>query len=123
MTGWKDWKGDKIIKDTEKAMSDGLIDALEAIGEVSDSQVPHDTGYLMRSKTIKKDPNNPLKAYIGYGGGGVSGYPIVPYALKWHELPAQFQKGRKHNYLRDPIKTHGGKLVFGELVKRGKDEW
>ncbi len=119
---WKGWKGDKLIKDTEKGMSDALMDGLEAVGAKADQQVPHDKGWLQDSKTIMKDPQNPLKAYIGYGGGGVSGRPIVPYALKWHEIPANFQKNRKHNYLRDPIKADG-KLVFDEIQKRGKELW
>lgn len=119
---WKNWIGKKLISDTEKGMSEALIAGLEAVGAKADQQVPHDEGTLQRSKTIKKDPNNPLKAYIGYGGGGVSGYPIVPYALKWHELEANFQKGRKNNYLRDPIKE-SNKLVFGEIQKRGKELW
>jgi hypothetical protein len=119
---WRGWKGKKLIKDTQSGMSDALVRGLEALGAKSDQQVPHDEGTLMRSKTIMKDPGNPLMAYIGYGGGGVSGYPIVPYAVKWHEIPANFQKGRKHNYLRDPVKS-SKTLVFGEIQKRGKELW
>ncbi len=118
---WENWKGDKLIRDTESGMEDALMSGLENVGSEADQQVPHDKGWLQRSKTIKKDPNS-LKAYIGYGGGGVSGYPIVPYALKWHEVPASFQKGRKNNYLRDPIKQ-SKRLVFSEIVKKGKELW
>jgi hypothetical protein len=90
---------------------------MEAIGGVTDQQVPHDEGTLQESKTILKDPNNHLHVQLGYGGGGNSGFPRVPYAQKWHEIPANFQKGRKHNYVRDPLKSHGKKFVKKEIAK------
>lgn len=121
--GWTSWHGKRITRQTEDAFSDALFKAMEAVGGISDQQVPHDEGTLQESKTIMKDPNDKLTVYIGYGGGGNSGFPEVPYAKKWHEIPANFQKGRKHNYLRDPIKSNGVKFVIKELNKTAKEVW
>jgi hypothetical protein len=114
---WKNWKGKKITAKAEEKLSQGLYQAMEAIGGVSDQQVPHDEGTLQESKTILVDPQNSLHVQIGYGGGGNSGFPRVPYAQKWHEVDANFQKGRKKNYLRDPVKSHGKKFVKKEIEK------
>lgn len=120
--GWKSWNGKKITRQTEDAFSTALVRAMEAVGGISDQQVPHDEGTLQNSKEIQVDPNDKLTVWIGYGYEQGSTNPI-PYAVKWHEVPANFQKGRKHNYLRDPIKSHGKKFVIKELNKAAKEVW
>lgn len=116
---WKRWKGKGVTAQFVKAAGDAVENAVHTTGEQSDTQVPHDTGELMQSKTIMRDPNNSLRTWIGYGGGGVSGIAKVPYAKWWHENPANFQKGRKHNYLRDPAKTTLTMVLKTELLKIG----
>lgn len=116
---WTKWNGKAVENAFRKEMSDAVKDAVEVVAGVSLQQVPHQDGDLQGSLFIQKDPNDSLKTWIGYGGGGVTGRPIVPYALWHHENPANFQKGRKHNYLRDPIKTHLPKEMKVEFVKRG----
>jgi hypothetical protein len=116
---WKKWRGKQVEKEFNKAASEAVENAIRATGEVSDQQVPHDTGELSQSKFISVDPNNELKVWIGYGGGGNTGIPEVPYAAWWHENPANFQKGRKSQYLRDPVKTHLPKYLITELKKLG----
>lgn len=102
---WKSWHGDKVIRDFEQACKESLENAAEATGSYIDSStVPHDEGILQGSKTIRLDPND-IRVWMGYGGGGISGKPKIPYARKWHETPANFQKGRTHNYLRAPWNT------------------
>lgn len=105
MSGWIKWNGASVEKQFTSASSNAVLRALEDTGKAADQQVPHDEGTLQGTKTILQDSSDPLIWYIGYGGGGVSGFPKVPYAIRWHETPANFQKGRKHNYLRDPVKT------------------
>lgn len=117
--GWKKWNGKEVTKEFEDACSGALENAVQATGEVSDQQVPHDTGQLSQSKFISVDPDNKLKVWIGYGGGGNTGIPEVPYAVWWHENRANFQKGRKHSYLRDPMKTHFPKYAIREFKKIG----
>lgn len=117
------WKGDKLVADTVEAASKGAEDTAQEIGAIADQQVPHDDGWLQDSKTIKKDPSDKLTVQIGYGGGYQSGRPEVPYAIKWHETPADFQKGRKHNYLRDPVKQEGAQSMRRNLKKRLSKVW
>lgn len=100
---WRSWKGDKIVSLYENECRDAIREAVEATGSFIDSNtVPHDEGTLQGSKYIEDDPSE-VAVWIGYGGGGITGHPIVPYAKKWHEVPANFQKGRSHNYLRNPM--------------------
>lgn len=108
---------------TETAMANGVMEATEAIGAISDQQVPHDEGYLMRSKTLKANPRNKLEVAISYGGGSGTGYPRVPYAVKWHENDANFQKGRKSNYLRDPVFNQGQNILANALQKQARKVW
>lgn len=114
---WTKWNGVALKKMTEQAISEAVHATAEEIGAEADQQVPHDEGTLQRSKTIMKDPSDSTITHIGYGGGGVSGYPEVPYAVKWHETPANFQKGRKHNYLRDPVNSIGPQALLRNLKK------
>lgn len=115
---WSKWNGKEVTASFVQAASKAVESAVHTTGEQSDAQVPHDTGELMQSKTIMRDPSNILETWIGYGGG-VSGITKVPYALKWHEIPANFQKGKKHNYLRDPVKTTLPGALKIELRKIG----
>lgn len=117
---WQKWNGDKILNILESDLSEANMDAMQAVGEISDQQVPHDEGILQASKVVMKDPNNPLKVYLAYGGGGVSGFVEVPYARRWHEVPANFGKGRKHNYLRDPMKSDSARILRNAVERRQK---
>lgn len=102
---WSEFKGNMIVDLYDEECKGAIFDAVEATGSYIDSNtVPHDEGILQGSKAIKEDPTD-VSVWIGYGGGGLSGHPIVPYAKKWHEVPANFQKGRSHNYLRGPMNT------------------
>lgn len=120
---WKQWKGKELQKLTQQAMGEALYSTADEIGAEADQQVPHDEGFLQDSKVIKGDPSNPGKIQIGYGGGGQSGFPEVPYAVSHHETPKNFQKGRKSNYLRDPVKTVGPKALKRNLQNEMKKIW
>ncbi len=114
---WKVWNGDRVIKQFEEACGASVHEAVEATGDYADNhEVPHDTGYLIRSKHVQRDGTT---TYIGYGGGGVTGYPIVPYALRWHFNHANFQKGRKSRYLIDPMHNQYPRFLKRAIEKRG----
>lgn len=116
---WKNKNFKGVINKFEKACMSTLNDAMEATGDyIDNNEVPHDTGQLAKSKTIMDDPND-VKVWIGYGGGGLSPLPKLPYAKRWHEHPANFQKGRKHNYLRDPMKNKFPTFLKRALELRG----
>lgn len=53
-------------------------------------QVPLDTGALSRSGMVDSDG---LQATVSFD---------TPYAVRWHEEQANFQRGRKNKYLEDP---------------------
>src|SRR5690625_2097211 len=105
--GWKNFRGDELINKTIDGLSEALVDIAEAVGAEADQEVPHDEGWLQNSKFIDSNPNNPLEVYIGYGGGGVSGFPVGAYAVKWHErwdkggksFKPDFPKGRQRKYI------------------------
>lgn len=123
MKGWKSFHGARLIQRTEDAIAEGVMNATESIGMISDQQVPHDEGTLQGSKFIKANPKNKLEVAISYGGGSGTGMPVVPYAFKWHEQDANFQKGRKRNYLRDPVFIQGGSILRQKLNESAKRVW
>lgn len=106
--GWKNFRGQVLIEKTQDALAEAMIELAEETGTRADRIVPHDEGWLQGSKFIDSDPANPLIVKIGYGGGGSSGHPVVPYAVRWHEEEANFQKNRKNKYLADPLKEVAG---------------
>ena len=120
---WKSFHGQRLIGRTENAMADAVENATEAIGAISDQQVPHDEGILEGSKTIKANPRNKLEVAISYGGGAGTGLPRVPYAVRWHENDANFQKGRKRNYLRDPVFQQGPAILMQKLREQSRRVW
>jgi hypothetical protein len=77
-----------------------LYMTLSVIGEASNQQVPLDEGTLQSSQFVNVEDGIGL---ISYGGGPGTGFPKVPYAIRWHENSANFQKGRKKRYLADPF--------------------
>jgi len=88
--------------------------AAEATGEVADQQIPLDTGHLKSSKVIDGED---MTVVISYGYGGTTGKTKVPYAVRWHENRANFQHGRKKNYLRDPLKTVAPVALRKAIIK------
>lgn len=103
MGGWRNWRGDELKQLTLKA----VLRAIEKTGNVilaeTKKEVPLREGTLERSGIFIMAANNIPNGCISYGGGSGTGFPIVPYAIKWHELDANFQRGRKRFYVRDPF--------------------
>ena len=120
---WKSFHGQRLIERTESAMARAVLDATEAIGMISDQQVPHDEGILQGSKIVKANPADKLEVAISYGGGSGTGHPRVPYAVRWHENDANFQKGRKSNYLRDPVFQQGSSILMQKLREQSRRVW
>lgn len=109
---WKSWHKKALMKRVNNAIANGLLNGGEAIKSEVLQEIPHDEGTLSGSVVVLQNPNNKLEACLSAGGGLGTGMPKIPYALKWHETPANFQKGRKHNYVRDPYKrAKSGKTV------------
>lgn len=114
---WKIWHGRRVINEFSQIVGDAVQDAVEATGDYADNnEVPHDKGDLVRSKHIERKG---AVTWIGYGGGGISGKPIVPYARRWHWEKANFQKGRKFRYLIDPMRKKYPNFLKRAVQKRG----
>jgi hypothetical protein len=117
MSGWTKWEGDKVKRLTNAAISEAVGNAARATLGQSNQQVPLDEDTLLTSGMVKQNPANSMEWTISYGGGPGTGISRVPYAVKWHEQDANFQHGRKKNYLRDPIKTFTPKALKKEIKK------
>lgn len=89
--------GVKVHWDAEAAMdavNNGGEAAVRACAnyllDESRKQVPLDTGALSRSGAVDVEG---MQATVSYD---------TPYARRWHERQANFQRGRKRKYLEDP---------------------
>ena len=100
--GWKNWRGTELIAKIAAANRKAVSDTCYVVLEAANQEVPHDEGTLMRSGMVIMAPNSEPAGVICFGGGLGTGLPIVPYAIRWHENSANFQKGRKRFYLKDP---------------------
>ena len=85
------WNGDQIIAGVGKGCKRAVRAGANYILDESRKQVPIDTGALSRSGSVDVDGNI---AVISYD---------TPYAVRWHEEQANFQRGRKNKYLEDPV--------------------
>lgn len=112
--GWEFWRGPQAVMKVHQAVSRSIHETLEYIGEEADAQVPKDEGTLQESKYIDVSG---VKGVISYGGGPGTGFPVVPYAVRWHEKDANFQDGRKKRYLADPLNDKGPQK-YEEALKK-----
>ena len=81
--------------------------ALDYLAARSKEQVPLDTGALKASCVV--DVN-------GDGSQGTVSYD-TPYAVRWHENDANFQRGRKKKYLEDPLNDSSVQAKMMELAQ------
>ena len=111
---WVNWNGNILNQRIDSAINKGVKRTLDNIKAQSLQEVPHDEGWLQESIQVFMDDK---KGIISAGGGGGTGFPKVPYAVKWHEKDANFQKGRKRNYVRDPLNQVGAKKLIPNISK------
>lgn len=112
---WTRWNGRQISNIVKTASEKAVAKTGEVVLTASKQQVPLDEGYLLRSGVvIVKHEEIPI-AVISYGGGSGTGFPRIPYAVRWHETQANFQHGRKWKYLRDPFNQLGSRTFLQVL--------
>ncbi len=103
MNYWTSWLGDVL----KELVNNASVSAVNKTGEVvlgaARNEVPLDEGPLLHSGIVIMAKANVPACCITFGGGPGTGYPVIPYAIKWHEHTANFQHGRKAFYLRDPF--------------------
>jgi hypothetical protein len=105
--GWKSWRGKEIMKLINNGSRNAVEETCEIVLEAGKQEVPLDEGTLMRSGIVKMAPGNKPEGVISFGGGPGTGHPVVPYAVRHHEVEANFQHGRKKRYLADPLNCLG----------------
>lgn len=99
--------GIKKLNSRIKVVINGAVkDVADEVLRLSQREVPHDLGELMKSGHDRK--------YAEFDW--IVGYNKV-YAARLHEHPEyKFQKGRKGKYLEDPIKLN--LTVFNNYFKK-----
>lgn len=121
--GWTKFRGKELERKTQRAMSEAVKRTAGAtLGEAL-KLVPLDEGVLQQTGMTKENPNNPLEYAVSFGGGFGTPFTRVPYAIRHHEIPSNFQHGRQHNYLRTPINTFTPNALKKELKKAGEKSW
>lgn len=101
--GWRNWRGDQLIRLINRGAVNAVEDTGNIIIEASKREVPLDEGILRNTGIVIMAPGNIPAGCVTFGGGSGTGFPIIPYALRWHQVSANFQHGRKRFYLRDPF--------------------
>lgn len=97
---WKNFNINEAQKALNAAHERAVSKTMDVIGEAARQQIPLDEGTL--ANTLHKEIRDGV-GIISFGGGEGTGLPRVPYAIRWHEESANFQRGRKSQYLRDPF--------------------
>jgi len=104
------WHGDEIKRALARASPTALYQAGEDIRGVSIRQAPLDTGELIRSSATQADDQAVTISYD------------TPYAVRWHENDANFQRGRKKKYLEDPINDPTEQQRVLRILRQGVKE-
>ncbi len=100
------WDSTRVTQEAENATMDALVKEAEAILAEAESQVPLDTGDLMRSSDITQEGSS---VKIGF---------YTEYAAKQHEEPNYaHSSGRKWKYLEDPFRKRVGAAFFRDLTQ------
>ncbi len=109
---WTEWNGKEIKKMLEGAGQKALFEGGQFILQESNKRVPHDEGTLQASGETSQNASR---------GEVVVSYD-TPYALRWHEEPANFQKGRQHKYLESTLNDKSNDLL-NHIAQGIKKEW
>lgn len=89
------WDADVLQARLITGKRQALRNAGNYILDESRKQVPLRTGALMRSGAVDASDEEVTVSYD------------TPYAVRWHEHDANFQRGRKKKYLEDVINDKG----------------
>jgi hypothetical protein len=119
---WTKWNGAQAQLRVSKATHRALLATGEALLEIMRSEVPHDEGTLEQSGMVLDQYDEDGSIQISFGGGPGTPMAKLAYALRWHENSANFQRGRKHNYMRDPLNNHGPRLLLNAMRQQMKGE-
>lgn len=88
--------------DNVKYLEGALFDEATVVLNQSKKQVPYEFGALMNSGAVERPvvTGDQISVEITYGGAAAH------YAMYVHEIPKNYNHGRKHKYLEDPANAH-----------------
>lgn len=116
---WKRWRGEEVENILNEICEQAITETLNSVGNTTDSIIPLDEGPLMNSRYEEtKSTKTKNQGVLSYGGGSGTGKPRLPYAIRWHEENANFQRGRQSNYLRGPFKRIAGPKIKNVLSSK-----
>jgi hypothetical protein len=115
---WRNWRGAQLVRIIENAAVKAVKDTGEIILRAAESEVPLDEGTLRNTGIVIMAPGGLPSGCVTFGGGSGTGFPIIPYALRWHQVSANFQHGRKRFYLRDPFNRLAKSTLESRLAER-----
>jgi hypothetical protein len=107
---WKKWRGDLAKQLIREGSAEGVHKFGFVVLEQAKNEVPLDEGTLKDSGDVTMNPDRSPEGVIHFGYGQGTGQPRIPYAVRWHENSANFQRGRKSRYLADPFNRLINKL-------------
>lgn len=84
------WDSSRVMAVVGQGGANAVRGCANLLLDEARKQVPIDTGALSRSGAVDCDG---LQATVSFD---------TPYAVRWHEQAANFQRGRKNKYLEDP---------------------
>ena len=113
---WENWRGPELINGINNVAVEAVKKTGYVIIEAGKSEIPLDEGTLRDTGVVIMAADNLPACVCTFGGGPGTGFPIVPYAIRWHETRANFQHGRKWKYLRDPVNRLGAATLEAALV-------
>lgn len=108
--------------DSVKYLQGALFDEATVVLNESKKQVPYEFGTLMNSGRVERPEVSgaEMSVDITYGGAAAG------YALYVHEIPKNYNHGRKHKFLEDPANAHAEKFKrnvarrFLQYVRSGR---
>jgi hypothetical protein len=118
--GWKKWRGPEVKIKMQEGSRQAVRNTGAVVYNASQAEVPLRDGFLLRSGKVFMAPGGRPEGCISYGGGEGTGMPRIPYARRWHENSANFQRGRKNRYLADPFNRLARSTLMKELEREGR---
>ena len=118
--GWKTWRGPEVKLKMTGANRAAVQNTGAVVLAAAQTEVPLRDGFLLRSGKVFMAPGGRPEGAISFGGGDGTGMPRIPYAIRHHEKPANFQRGRKHRYLADPFNRLARSTLQRELESQGR---
>ena len=120
MGGWKTWRGPEVTVKMDGATREAVHNTGAVILAAANNEVPLRDAFLLRSGKVFMAPGGRPEGCVSFGGGDGTGIARVPYAIRWHENNANFQRGRKMRYLADPFNRLAGPTLAKELETQGR---